>query len=195
MPQYPKPAEGSWTEHYPELGTGLVSYEDCDLAGVLRARARGGLRAGVAQRRPGRGRAAQRQLLHQGARGREHLDHRRARPARDRSARSTTSAGTAATSWCGTTSRGEETSGIVPRSSRASTTAGATTSTGACTFVQQESEFFDLDKADYGARAGALRRVGGLRLRQPRRRSRAQSLREFLGPMVTAPRRATRSTG
>lgn len=29
MPQYPKPAEGSWTEHYPELGTGVVSYEDC----------------------------------------------------------------------------------------------------------------------------------------------------------------------
>ena len=24
----PKPAEGSWTEHYPELGTGPVSYED-----------------------------------------------------------------------------------------------------------------------------------------------------------------------
>jgi len=23
-----KPSEGSWTEHYPELGTGLVSYED-----------------------------------------------------------------------------------------------------------------------------------------------------------------------
>src|SRR3990172_12690832 len=28
MSVYPKPAEGSWTEHYPELGTGLVSYED-----------------------------------------------------------------------------------------------------------------------------------------------------------------------
>src|SRR6266567_1417060 len=28
MPHYPKPAEGSWTEHYPELGTGLVSYAD-----------------------------------------------------------------------------------------------------------------------------------------------------------------------
>jgi phenylpropionate dioxygenase-like ring-hydroxylating dioxygenase large terminal subunit len=28
MPHYPKPAEGSWTEHYPELGTGPVSYED-----------------------------------------------------------------------------------------------------------------------------------------------------------------------
>ena len=28
MPRFPKPPEGSWTEHYPELGTGLVSYED-----------------------------------------------------------------------------------------------------------------------------------------------------------------------
>jgi phenylpropionate dioxygenase-like ring-hydroxylating dioxygenase large terminal subunit len=28
MPHYPKPAEGSWTQHYPELGTGPVSYED-----------------------------------------------------------------------------------------------------------------------------------------------------------------------
>ena len=28
MARYPKPAEGSWTEHYPELGTEPVSYED-----------------------------------------------------------------------------------------------------------------------------------------------------------------------
>ena len=28
MGRFPKPAEGSWTEHYPELGTGPVSYED-----------------------------------------------------------------------------------------------------------------------------------------------------------------------
>ena len=28
MPLFPKPAEGSWTEHYPELGTGDVSYRD-----------------------------------------------------------------------------------------------------------------------------------------------------------------------
>src|SRR5262245_57147765 len=26
--RFPKPSEGSWTEHYPELSTGLVSYED-----------------------------------------------------------------------------------------------------------------------------------------------------------------------
>jgi phenylpropionate dioxygenase-like ring-hydroxylating dioxygenase large terminal subunit len=28
MPLVEKPAEGSWTEHYPQLGTGLMSYED-----------------------------------------------------------------------------------------------------------------------------------------------------------------------
>jgi phenylpropionate dioxygenase-like ring-hydroxylating dioxygenase large terminal subunit len=28
MAHFTKPAEGSWTEHYPELGTGPVSYED-----------------------------------------------------------------------------------------------------------------------------------------------------------------------
>ena len=28
MPRFPKPAEGSWTEHYPQLGTAPVSYED-----------------------------------------------------------------------------------------------------------------------------------------------------------------------
>ena len=28
MPHFAKPAEGSWTEHYPQLSTGPVSYED-----------------------------------------------------------------------------------------------------------------------------------------------------------------------
>ncbi|WP_024805813.1 aromatic ring-hydroxylating dioxygenase subunit alpha [Nocardia sp. BMG51109] len=28
MRQWPKPAEGSWTQHYPELGTGAISFED-----------------------------------------------------------------------------------------------------------------------------------------------------------------------
>ncbi len=28
MARFPKPAEGSWTEHYPELGTAPISYED-----------------------------------------------------------------------------------------------------------------------------------------------------------------------
>ena len=29
MARFKKPAEGTWTEHHPELGTGLVSLEDC----------------------------------------------------------------------------------------------------------------------------------------------------------------------
>ncbi|MFJ8027089.1 hypothetical protein [Streptomyces sp. NPDC096311] len=29
MALYPEPAGGSWTEHSPDLGTGVVSYEDC----------------------------------------------------------------------------------------------------------------------------------------------------------------------
>src|SRR5262245_11887031 len=28
MPHFPKPSEGSWTQHYPGLGTAPVSYED-----------------------------------------------------------------------------------------------------------------------------------------------------------------------
>src|SRR6185369_333346 len=28
MTKWPKPAEGSWTEHYPELGTGPISFGD-----------------------------------------------------------------------------------------------------------------------------------------------------------------------
>ena len=29
MGHWPKPAEGSWTQHYPELGTGSISFDDC----------------------------------------------------------------------------------------------------------------------------------------------------------------------
>ena len=53
-----------------------------DLARVLRARARGDLQARVAERRAGRAAPAQRQLLHQGARRREHVGRRRARHGR-----------------------------------------------------------------------------------------------------------------
>src|SRR5262245_39822416 len=29
MTSWPRPAEGTWTEHYPELGTGPISFRDC----------------------------------------------------------------------------------------------------------------------------------------------------------------------
>ena len=149
MAHFPKPAEGSWTEHYPELGTGPVSYEDSISPGVLRARARGDLPPLVAERRPRRAAPPDGQLLHQGARRRPHLGRRRARhrrrgprlpqhlpPPRQqaRVERLPAGGGRAAPA----------------ASSPASTTAGATTSRATLTFVQQEEEFFDLDKADYG---------------------------------------------
>ena len=79
MPHFTKPAEGSWTEHYPELGTGTGLLPGLDLAGVLRARARGHLRPHLAERRPGRAAPEGRQLLHEGDRRGAHVDRRRAR--------------------------------------------------------------------------------------------------------------------
>ena len=56
---------------------------------------------------------------------------------------------------------------------------------GACSFVQQESEFFDLDKADYGLVPVHCDVWAGFIFvnldREPE-----QTLREFLGPMITA---------
>ena len=73
MPHFVKPAEGSWTEHYPELGTGPVSYED-SISPEHYERERDAIfRADVAQRRPGRAAAAHRQLLHEGARRGAHV--------------------------------------------------------------------------------------------------------------------------
>ena len=82
------------------------------------------------------------------------------------SARSTTSAATVATSWCGTTSHEEVRAPA--GSSPASTTPGGSALEGDLTFVQQEEEFFDLDKA-IRPQAGALRSLGRLHLRQLRR--------------------------
>ena len=145
---FPKPAEGSWTEHYPgpRHRAGLLCR--FDLTGVRRARTRGHLQADVAARRAGRAAPAQRELLHQGDRGRPHVGHRRSRR-RARCGRSTTSAGTAATSSSGLTSPDEETSGTA-RQFACKYHGWRYGLDGGCPFVQQEGEFFDLDKADYG---------------------------------------------
>ena len=79
MAKWPKPPEGSWTEHYPELGTGPVSFEDSispefyelEREAIFK---RAWLNVGRVEQLPAQG-----QLLHQGARGREHVGHRRAR--------------------------------------------------------------------------------------------------------------------
>ena len=127
MAHFAKPAAGSWTEQYPELGTGPVSYEDSISPGVLRGRARGDLPPLVAERRPRRAAPPQGQLLHQGARRRPHVGRSSCGAPTARCAPSTTSAATAATSSCGPTTRRRR-STAPAASSPASTTAGATTS-------------------------------------------------------------------
>ena len=82
MARWPKPAEGSWTEHYPELGTEPVSYEDSispefyelEREAIFK---RAWLNVGRVELLPRNG-----QLLHQGAPGRQDVDHRRARHGR-----------------------------------------------------------------------------------------------------------------
>ena len=159
MPQFAKPAEGSWTEHYPELGTGAGVLRGLDLARALRARARRDLPHDVAERRPGRAAPPHRQLLHQGARRRPHLGRS--------SSADTDGEVRAFHNIC--RHRGnklvwndfpqEETSGTC-RQFTCKYHGWRYGLEGDLTFVQQESEFFDLDKADYGLVAGAGARCG-----------------------------------
>ena len=103
MSNWPKPAEGSWTEHYPELGTGPISFRDStspefyelEREAVFK---RAWLNVGRIEELPDVG-----QLPHQRDRSRRRLGHPRQRRATNESAPSTTSAATAVTSWCGTT--------------------------------------------------------------------------------------------
>ena len=167
MPKFDKPPEGSWTQHYPQLGTGPISYEDSISPEYYELERRGDLRADLAQRRAGRAAPAARELLHQGSRRRQHVADHRARPRRR---------GPRVPQHLPPPRQQARVAGLPatrrPRasaaSSRASTTAGGTTSTARCTFVQQEGEFFDLDKADYGLVPVHCRRVGRVHLRQPR---------------------------
>ena len=186
MARWPKPAEGSWTEHYPELGTAPGVVRGLDLAGVLRARARGDLQARVAQRRAGGAAAAERQLLHQGARRSPARRSSSCAAWTARCGRSTTSAATAATSWCGTTSPAEEVNGTC-RQFTCKYHGWRYDLDGSLNFVQQEGEFFDLDKDDFGlvpVHCDVWEGFIFVNLAQEPE----QSLREFLGPMVTVAR-------
>ena len=183
MPQYPKPDEGSWTEHYRHLGTGPVSYEDCvspefyeDERRAVFERA--WLNVGRVEDVPRNGSYFTRRSPSPRPRSSSSAT------SRDRCERSTTSASTAATNSCGPIHRSPTTSG----STRAFTCryhGWRYDLQGACTFVQQESEFFDFDKADHSLSPVHCEVWAGfifvnLADEPP------QSLHEFLGPMVTA---------
>jgi len=148
MAHFAKPAEGSWTQHYPELGTGPVSYEDSISASHYELERR----AIFARTWQNVGRVEQ--LPRPGSYFTKELG----------------AAGTSVVVVRGTDGeirgfhnicrhRGNK---LVwndyPREETAGTCRQFTCKyhgwrydlQGACTFVQQEEEFFDLDKGDYG---------------------------------------------
>ena len=149
MARWPKPAEGSWTEHYPELGTGPISFRDSTSPEFYELEReaifkRAWLNVGRVERS-----AAGGQLLHQGDRGGD--------ARRSSWSRATTSEIRAFHNVC--RHRGnklvwndfphEETRGTC-RQFTCKYHGWRYDLDGALTFVQQEREFFDLDKADYG---------------------------------------------
>ena len=155
MAHFAKPAEGSWTEHYPELGTGPVSYEDSispehyelERKAIF---ARTWLNVGRVEQLPRNGSYFTKELDAAGTsvvvvRGPDgtirvlpqHLPAPGQQAGLERLSRARRRAAPAA-------------------SSPASTTAGVTSLEGQLTFVQQESEFFDLDQDDYGLAAVAV---------------------------------------
>ena len=174
MAFFPKPAAGSWTENWPELGTAPVNYDDsidpehCKLEQQAIFK-KTWLNVGRVERLPKKGSYFTREMPSVGP-GTSVII------VKDKDGRSsgasTTCAATAETSWCGTTIPGEEVSGTC-RQFTCKYHAWRYALNGDLTFVQQEGEFFDLDKARLRAGARALRGVGRLHLHQLRQRRRA----------------------
>ena len=181
MSRWPKPAEGSWTEHYPELGTAPVSYEDSispefyelEREAIFK---RAWLNVGRVEQLARTGATSPRSSPSRGHRS-SSCATRTAR-----SAPSTTSAGTGATSWCGTTSRARRRAAPAASSS-ASTTAGATTSTApARSCSRRRSSSTSTRRTTASSPCTATCGRASSSSTSPSEPS--QSLREFLGPMI-----------
>jgi len=147
MPHYPKPAEGSWTEHYPELGTEPISYDDSispdfyelEREAIFR---RTWLNVGRLEQLPKKGSFFTRELdaaatsiiVVRGMDDEVRAFHNICRHRGNKLV------------W--TDYPREETSGVC-RQFQCKYHAWRYNLEGACTFVQQEEEFFGIDKADY----------------------------------------------
>jgi phenylpropionate dioxygenase-like ring-hydroxylating dioxygenase large terminal subunit len=183
MPRWPKPPEGSWTEHYPELGTGLVSYRDSISPEIYELEReaifkRAWLNIGRVEQLPRSGSYFTREL----AVARTSLIVVRDQAGALRAFHNVCRHRGNKLVWKDFPR--EETSGTA-RQFTCKYHGWRYDLDGACRFVQQEGEFFDLDKADYGLVPVSCDVWAGFIFvnldREPR-----QSLREFLGPMVTA---------
>jgi phenylpropionate dioxygenase-like ring-hydroxylating dioxygenase large terminal subunit len=151
MPHFAKPAEGSWTEHYPELGTAPVSYAD-SITPEFYERERDAI-FGRTWLNVGR----VEQLPKVGSYFTKEIDAARTSIVVVRSSKDEVRAFHNICRHRGNKLvwqdyPGEETSGTC-RQFTCKYHAWRYDLEGALTFVQQEDEFFDLDKADYSLAA------------------------------------------
>ena len=183
MARWPKPQEGSWTEHYPELGTGPVSYEDSispafyelEREAIFR---RAWLNVGRVELLPRNGSYFTKELpfaktsiiVVRDMQGRVRAFHNICRHRGNKLV------------W--NDNPREETSGSC-RQFTCKYHGWRYDLEGQLTFVQQESEFFDLDKKEYGLVPVHCEVWEGFIFvhlaQQPE-----QSLRDFLGPMIAS---------
>ena len=132
MAFFPKPAAGSWTENWPELGTAPVNYEDSidpehyklEQQAIFK---KTWLNVGRVERLPKKGSYFTREMPSVGP-GTSVIIVKDVKTASRPSGASTTCAATAETSWCGTTFPAKRCRAPAA-SSPASTTHGATRST------------------------------------------------------------------
>jgi glycine betaine catabolism A len=183
MARVEKPAEGSWTAHYPELGTEPMSYEDSispefyelEREAIFK---RSWLNVGRIEQLPRKGRYFTKELAFANTSvvvvrdmdGKVRAFHNICRHRGNKLV------------W--TDFPREEASGSC-RQFVCKYHGWKYDLDGACAFVQQEGEFFDLDKADYGLVDVHCDVWSGFIFvhlaEEP-----SQTLTEFLGPMITA---------
>jgi phenylpropionate dioxygenase-like ring-hydroxylating dioxygenase large terminal subunit len=183
MARHAKPPEGSWTAHFPELGTAPLSYEDSispefyelEREAIFK---RAWLNVGRVEELPRKGSYFTKELavaktsivVVRDMDGRVRAFHNICRHRGNKLV------------WADFPR--EETRGSC-RQFVCKYHGWAYGLDGACTFVQQESEFFGLDKADYGLVPVHCDVWSGFIFinlaREP-----SQALTEFLGPMITA---------
>jgi len=183
MPRWPKPTEGSWTEHYPDLGTGTVSFRDSTSPEFYELEReaifkRAWLNVGRVEDLPRKGSYFTKEILIANAsvvvvRGMDDEVRAFHNICRHRGNKLV---------W--NEFPREESQGFC-RQFTCKYHGWRYDLEGNCTFVQQEGEFFDLDKADYGLASVHCDVWNGFVFvnldKEP-----SQTLREFLGPMITA---------
>ncbi len=182
MTQWPKPPEGSWTEHYPALGTGTVCFDDSvspefyelEREAIFK---RAWLNVGRVEDLPRIGSCFTKEItianasviLVRGADDEVRAFHNICRHRGNRLV------------W--SDDPHQETGGVY-RQFTCKYHGWRYDLQGACTFVQQEDEFFDLDKSSCGLAPVHCDIWNGFIFVNLDARPR-QGLREFLGPMIT----------